>query len=119
MQRVVFGKASRSLNKQNNIVTPGPGDYALELDLLNSKSKGFSFGREKSRYNKKENNPSLGPGHYNVSNVWRLKHGVIGKQKRVLGSKINSTPGYYNIPSAIPNIAKYNYPSYENRKIRY
>ena len=63
----------------------------------------------------------IGPGHYNTTHTfWKLKHGCIGKQKRDLGhSSQKITPGFYDIPSAIPNIAKYNYPAWEDRKIRY
>jgi hypothetical protein len=88
------------------------------LKTIKKIKNGFSFGRSGLKRHKKEN-IDIGPGHYNIPlTTKKLKHGVIGKQKRVLGNTKEVTPGYYDIPSCIPNIAKYNYPAWENRKIR-
>lgn len=96
---------------------PGPGDYTWSLKTIKKIKNGFTFGTNGLKKSKKEN-LEIGPGHYNVNLNKKLKYGVIGRQKRVLGEKKQETPGYYDIPSCIPNIAKYNYPAWENRKIR-
>ena len=115
---VVFAKAKRDIEGKNRDTLPGPGDYDWKLKTIKKVRNGFSFGKSDLNFYKKENH-SLGPGHYNVKyGNNKLKFGVIGKQRRVLGDVKEQTPGYYDIPSCIPNIAKYNYPAWEDRKIR-
>ena len=94
-----FAKAKRNLNSQNNKILPGPGDYDWKINTIKKIKNGFSFGKSGIGFYKKENN-NLGPGHYNINyGKNKLKHGVIGNQKRILGENKEQTPGYYNIPS--------------------
>lgn len=114
----VFNQKKREMSVELKETSPGPGDYSWNLKVIKKVKNGFSFGRNGLKTKKKENF-GVGPGHYDVKlNTFKLKHGVIGKKKRVIGQQKEPTPGYYDIPSCIPNIAKYNYPAWEDRKIR-
>lgn len=98
---------------------PGPGQYsgARRLFEISQSKKGYSFSKSKSVSHNKRNIP--GPGSYNARvNTFKKTYGFISKGKRTLGPKIVKTPGFHNLPSTIPNVAPYNYPAMDERKIK-
>lgn len=118
-QRFVFGKAARSIGLMPKSKLPGPGQYsgAKTIFEISNSRKGYSF--NKSKPNGRDRKKIPGPGTYDMkSRTFKSQFGFISKGTRVLGPKIIQTPGYHNVPSTIPNVASYNYPAENERKIR-
>lgn len=108
-----FGKEQKNWR---DLGVPGPGSY--DANGIGTKSsiamgkgdKGLNYG-----------NPNPGPGTYdgdaNLRHSWDPKYS-FGKEKRDKDLERGRVgPGDYEIPHSIPDVASYNYPAKDRRKI--
>ena len=101
-----MGKSSK-INRDLGV--PGPGTYDSNNGL---KPKNTSLGRD-DRFGK-YGNGMPGPGSYDKN--YGGKGGFsFGKMKRT--TPVKPAGPDYNIPHSIPDVASYNYPSVNTRKI--
>lgn len=106
-----FGKAVKN-GLANSLNLPGPGQYdGDKLKLTRSPAAVFP----KAKAARKENEVP-GPGAYDFFE--EKKHGYKFPMTSKEGTNRQSGPGFYEIPSTIPDVAKYNYPDQQHRKIK-
>jgi hypothetical protein len=94
-----MGKDPR-VKEGNFLNTPGPGKY--DHKDVQRALPAYSVGRE-SRYGNKPGT-APGPGQYYPQRS-RPSGWTFGRELR--GKKVQSTPGYYDIPPCIPDVPKY------------
>jgi Sperm-tail PG-rich repeat len=129
-------------NIAHPLPSPGPGHYEevrdlhkkAKMGLINPLSssgyKGYSTALGESLYHseipvKSPTKPNsfvwreqkLGPGSYDAKEVMSKSSIKFNKAER-FEKKKNDGPGYYDIPHSIPDVADYNYPKVEDRKIK-
>lgn len=95
---------------------PGPGAYNGDSTVVTKSNGGVKFGHELR--DRRYNDQKPGPGAYDVDPKV-LKGDAkwsFGKAPRTKDLK-DDGPGHYEIPHSIPDVAKYNYPSMDKRKI--
>lgn len=108
---IKFGKSS-ALNPKADI--PGPGAY--KQDGL-TRGGGIKFGKDPRDHASRDDKP--GPGAYQIAPTV-----VSGSNAKFSFPKAprdkqakDDTPFYYNVPHTIPDVAPYNYPPENKRKI--
>jgi len=99
----------KSQKPGNKSFVPGPGSYD-STGGIGGKSYGMSHA---TRFNYKDNGVP-GAGTYDSIHGNQVGHS-FGKQSR--DQKVKQGGMDYDIPHSIPDVASYNYPAKQNRKI--
>ena len=107
-------KFSKASPHQSGSAVPGPGAYE---QVGNLKSKG-GIGFPKDPRDHAHPSDLPGPGAYEsfggiAPNPARHTFAKAPRDKK----KVPDGPGYYELPTSIPDVAKYNYPAQADRKI--
>lgn len=112
---IKFGKSSAH-SLANDI--PGPGAYSQDSPLVaGKKGGGIKFGKDPRDHLQRDDKP--GPGAYDLAPTvitgpnakYSFPKAPRDKQPK------DEAPFYYNVPHTIPDVAKYNYPPENKRKI--
>lgn len=111
---IKFGKAAAVAHGND---MPGPGAYSQDSPLVAGKGGGIKFGKDPRDHLQRNDKP--GPGAYDMN-----PGALGGKNAKYSFSKAprdqqlkDDNPFYYNLPHSIPDVAKYNYPPENKRKI--
>lgn len=105
--------------REHSSEVPGPGTY--DANMIKTRA---GVGLGKGAKGEKYGNPNPGPGTYDGdSQMVKYKTGNkfgFSKDTRLKDIKSNPIgPGQYDLPRSIPDVANYNYPKKDQRKIDY
>lgn len=105
---------SQTIDPRSDI--PGPGAYNGDPTVVSKSTGGIKFGHEPRDRQLRDEKP--GPGAYDIDT--KVLKGEakwsFGKAPRTKDLK-DDGPGHYEIPHSIPDVARYNYPAVDKRKI--
>lgn len=110
--RFKFDKQIRGQKYKSDV--PGPGTYESKN---NETALSYKLSKQERLVDKKSLVP--GPGNYNPDpKYWDLHFPKFGKSEDRVKKGGVVGPGMYNIPHTIPDVASYNYPGLDKRKIK-
>ena len=95
---------SKRINMGSMEHVPAPGTYESSKDLGNLPK--YSFGKQDRSRDESAGVNLPGPDRYDV--MLKIGNGgnTFSKQARQ-AEKVDQTPGYYNLPSSVPDVPKY------------
>ena len=108
----------QSTIRQKTEISPGPGAYFFREATPPPRIKGGVIGTSNLYRGGRKSSVSPGPGAYEASKT-NSKGTAVPLSAKKAPVKIESPgPGAYNPYMGMPNVARFNYPGIETRKIK-